>query len=97
MGAQGTTTIDFGAHPGATHATVAVAGQAGIVSGSLVEAWIRPEATAGHSADEHMVEQIKVVARDIVAGTGFTIHGIETHGATAGKLCNSFTVAWCWN
>lgn len=55
-----------------------VTGQTGIVSGSLVEAWIRPEATADHSADEHVVESpwLKVVAADIVAGTGFTIRAI---------------------
>jgi len=56
--ATGTTTIDFGAFPGATDATVAVTGQAAIVAGSLVEAWIRPVATADHTADEHRVEEI---------------------------------------
>ena len=79
MGAQGTATIDFGAFPGASDASVAVTGQAAIVSGSLVEAWIRPEATADHTADEHMVETLKVFAADIVAGTGFTIYGFNTN------------------
>jgi hypothetical protein len=78
MGAQGTTTLDFGAFPGKSDASVAVTGQASIVSGSLVEAWIRPEATADHSADEHMVETLRVVAGNIVAGTGFTIYGFNT-------------------
>jgi hypothetical protein len=78
MGATGTTELDFGAFPGASHATVAVTGQASIVSGSLVEAWIRPIATTDHTADEHMVETIKVFAADIVAGVGFTIHGFNT-------------------
>lgn len=79
MGASGTTTLDFGAFPGASHATVAVTGQASIVAGSLVEAWLRPVATADHTADEHMVETIKVYAADIIAGTGFTIHGFNTN------------------
>lgn len=78
MGAQGTAELDFGAFPGASHATVAVTGQASIVAGSLVEAWIRPVATTDHTADEHMLETIKVFAADIVAGTGFTIHGFNT-------------------
>lgn len=78
MGASGITTIDFGAFPGASDASVAVAGQAGIVAGSLVEAWIRPVATADHSADEHMVETIRVIAANIVAATGFTIYGFNT-------------------
>jgi hypothetical protein len=78
MGAQGQTTIDFGAFPGKSDASVAVTGQAAIVAGSLVEAWIRPEATADHSADEHMMETLKVFAGNIVAGTGFTIYALNT-------------------
>lgn len=79
MGAQGTATVDFGAFPGTTDASVAVIGQTGIVAGSLAEAWIRPEATADHTADEHRVEQIEVLAADIVAGTGFTIYAKNTN------------------
>lgn len=73
----GTATVDFGAFPGSSHATVAVTGQASIVAGSVVQAWIRPVATADHSADEHMLETIKVHASDIVAGTGFTINAFN--------------------
>lgn len=75
MGAQGTATLNFGAAPGTFDTTVAVTGQAAILAGSLVEAWVFPLATADHSADEHMLETLKVVARDVVAGTGFTIYG----------------------
>lgn len=71
-------------------------GQASIVAGSLVEAWIRPEATAEHSADEHMLEDLKVVARDIVAGTGFTVHGVKTDKGE-GKLAGRYSIAWAWN
>ena len=70
--------MDFGVFPGVSDASVAVTGQAAIVAGSLVEAWIRPEATADHSADEHMLETLKVFAANIVAGTGFTIYGFNT-------------------
>lgn len=76
-GNTGTTTIDFGAFPGSSHATVAVTGQTGIVAGSIVQAWLRPVATADHSADEHMLETISVHAADIVAGTGFTVHAFN--------------------
>ena len=72
MGAQGTTTVDFGAFPGSADASVAVA-QAGIGAGSLAEAWIWPVATADHTADEHLVEPLKVFAHSIVAGVGFSI------------------------
>ena len=70
--------LDFGAFPGKSDASVAVTGQAAIVAGSLVEAWIRPVDTADHTADEHMLETIKVFAAAIVAGTGFTVYGFNT-------------------
>ena len=73
----GTATVDFGAFPGSSHASVVVTGQAGIVAGSVVQAWIRPVATADHSADEHMLETLKVHAADIVAGTGFTVNAFN--------------------
>jgi len=76
--ATGTATLDFGAFPGASDASVDVTGQASIVAGSLVEAWIRPVDTADHSADEHMLETLKVFAHTIVAATGFTISGFNT-------------------
>lgn len=75
----GTATIDFGAFPGASDTSIAVTGQAGIVSGSVVQAWLRPAATADHTADEHWIETIKVVAGNIVESTGFTIYAINTN------------------
>ena len=78
MGAQSTAELDFGAFPGASDASVAVTGQASILVGSLVEAWIYPKDTTDHTADEHMLESIKVFAHTIVAATGFTITGINT-------------------
>lgn len=77
MGATGTAILDFGAFPGGNDTSVAVTGQTGIVAGSLVEAWIRPVDTADHTADEHMVEGLRVFAATIVAGTGFTIYGFH--------------------
>lgn len=78
MGAQGHTTIDFGAFPGGSDASVAIAGQAGILAASDVDAWLRGEASADHSSDEHLVETIQVIAMDITAGTGFTIKAMNT-------------------
>lgn len=94
MGAQGTTTLTFGAFPGASDASVDVIGQAGIVSGSLVEAWLRLEATADHSADEHWIENLKVSAGNIVAATGFTIYGVTLDNTLR---YGAWTVAWVWN
>lgn len=96
MGAQGTATIDFGAFPGASDTSVAVTGQTSIVSGSAVEAWILPAATADHSVDEHMVETLKVIAGNIVAGTGFTIYGFNS-GFGDVRLYGTWNVAWVWN
>lgn len=100
MSASGTTTVDFGAFPGASDASVAVTGQAGIVSGSLVGAWIRPVATADHSIDEHRVEAMVVYADTIVAGTGFTIYAREavpsTYQNEGHLLYGTWTIAWAW-
>jgi hypothetical protein len=102
MGAQGTAVLDFGAYPGGSDASVAVTGLADIGAGSLVEAWLMPQATADHSADEHMVETLRIVARDVVAGTGFTIHGVNTSqlaapGQVAPTIWGQWAVAWVWN
>jgi len=77
MSTQGTALLDFGAFPGGSDASLAVA-SAGIGAGSLVECWLFPAATADHSADEHLVESLKVMAGNVQAGVGFTIYGINT-------------------
>ena len=73
--AAGSIELDFGAFPGSSEATVAVTGQAAIVAGSLIECWVMPKATADHSVGEHIVEKIRARHGEVVAGTGFTIHG----------------------
>lgn len=71
----GTATLDFGAFPGAAEAVVTVVGQAAIVAGSTVLAWLYPAATADHSEDEHRADGPRVVADTVVAGVGFTVRG----------------------
>ena len=93
MATQGTTTVDFGALPGSPEANAVTTGQTGISAGSLVEAWILPVASADHSADEHRVDPPRVVAGDIVAGTGFTIYAL----ANTGRAYGLWTAAWVWN
>lgn len=75
-GSTGTATADFGSFPGGTMASTTVTGQTGILTGSSIKAWIRAEATADHTADEHiaLASLVDVVVSDVVAGTGFTIH-----------------------
>lgn len=83
VGTSGTTTIDFGSFPGAPMASVAVTGQATIASDSKTEAWILPAATSDHSADEHLVEPIRVIAGPATAGVGFTIYAFGESPAPA--------------
>lgn len=79
MGAQGTTTVDFGAFPGKSDASVAVP-ETGVSDHptSLAEAWLVPVDTADHSADEHLAETIAVRAGPCVAGVGFTVYAWNT-------------------
>lgn len=99
--ATGVATLNFGAFPGAPEASVVITGQAAITADSYVEAWIRPVATADHSADEHLVEEaLSVIAGNIVAGTGFTIYGFcrPRNNDPEGRntLFGLWTVAWVW-
>lgn len=95
MGAQGHTTVDFGAAPGtgAQSSVVTITGQASIATSSDVEAWIRCEDSSDHSEDEHFVENIRVRAGNIVASTGFDIIAEATLGSTFGV----WNVSWVWN
>lgn len=79
MGANGVAEIDFGSFPGTSDASLTVTGLTGIISSSLVEAWLMPDTTADHSADEHLLEPIKVFAdrSSIVAGTSLVIRAIN--------------------
>lgn len=77
MAVQGTVILDFGAFPGKSDASVFVS-QPTITAGSLVEAWIFPANTADHTADEHMLETLKVFAGNVQAGVGFTVYGFNT-------------------
>jgi len=92
MSATGTAIVDFGATT-KSDTSLVVAGQAGIVAGSLVEAWISPVATADHTADEHLCEDLHVYAGSIVAGASFTIFLMarDLNGAY-GK----WTINWVW-
>lgn len=90
-GAGGYATVDFGSG-GASDTTINITGQAGITAGSVVIAAISPAATATHSADEHVVESIEVMAGNIVAGTGFTIYARTTTEVLRGE----WNVAWNW-
>ena len=88
----GTATINFGSTP-TDYASVVITGQAAIVSGSQVEAFFMADATAGNTADEHMLlaSEATPVCGDIVAATGFTVH-LRTPTFWAG----AFSIRWVW-
>ena len=90
---QGTVILNFGVAPGAANATVAVTGQSNIATSSVLQAWLAPVATSDHSVDEHRIENLKIVASTIVAGTGFTIYGECTLGHL---IYGAWTVQWEW-
>lgn len=94
MGAQGTTTIDFGSTP-TSEASIAITGQTGIVSGSLAEAFVMGGSTGTNTADDHRFAAVslRLVCDSIVAGTGFTIYAV----ATAGEATGTFNIKWVWN
>lgn len=95
---QGTATIDFGATPGTNTASVTVTGQSGILSGSLVEAFLMADTTvsgsAGHNEPEHqlLAGKVGLTCGEVIAGTGFTIHAVSEL-----RLTSTIQVRWVWN
>jgi hypothetical protein len=103
MGATGKTTVDFGPFPGSLDVAKDITGQTGILAASsLAEAWLIPEATADHSADEHLVDGPAVTAGNIVTGTGFTIYARVAKEPTPPRgdphrVYGLWTVGWVWS
>lgn len=81
MGAAVPFIMDFGPFPGASDASVVVTGLTGIATTSRVEAYIEPAPSDDHSADEHMVETIKMHAdqSSIVADTSCVVKAFNTN------------------
>lgn len=93
MSATGSATIDFGSFPGTNEASVDVTGQAGIIAGSQVEAFIMSEASTSYTAADHTFAPIfiSLTCGNIVPATGFTIY------ATSPELMEgTFSVRWVW-
>jgi len=97
--AQGTTTVNFGAFPGKSDASVTVTGITG--SPTLGEAWIVPTATADHSADEHLLAAPRVYAA-VPSGGSMTITAVAQEGEARAAVRNAspprtyglWTVGW---
>lgn len=90
----GSDQIDFGTTP-TTTAELVVTGQAAITPVSVVSAWLVPQETADHSADEHRVDGPKISAGNIVNGVGFTIYA-DACDRPGSNLYGAWSVAWSW-
>ena len=90
MGATGTAILDFGAFPGTASTRLDVA-MAGLLSTSWLEGWIRLEATADHSLDEHRIEEFDVHAEFLSAGNA-RLHLTPRHGRCYGL----YNTNWAW-
>lgn len=87
---KGTAPLDFGA--GKSDTSVIITGQSSILSSNVVNAFIIPSTTAEHSVEEHLAEELIVMAGNIVAGIGFTIYGKTGNVALRGK----YNIGWSW-
>ena len=100
MATTGTATLNFGSASSKTLDTsVDVTGQAGILSGSKVEAFLMADTTSDHSADEHVMARtmFELVCGNIVAGTGFTIYAACADYVAKAGLTGQFTIQWVWS
>jgi hypothetical protein len=104
-GASGSVALNFGGFPGTAETSVDVAGQAGLVTTSKINAWLLPIATAGHSIDEHLAERVCIRANWKVDGT-LTIHGYDDaapqtrpvfNQVQSFRLYDQYTVGWSWS
>ena len=85
FGAAGTAVVDFGAFPGTDIASVAVADASAIV-GSVYVATVAVAASADHSADEHIVEEIEIRVGAVTAGVGFMLYARGINPQLYGKM-----------
>jgi hypothetical protein len=91
----GTATIDFGAFPGTSEASVAVTGQATISATSKAEAWIMGDDTSSsHTAEDHKYapQFFSLTCGTPSAGTGFTIYARSQH-----KMQGTWSVRYVWS
>jgi hypothetical protein len=98
MPAQGITQVNFGAAPGATIAAVTTVNASGIQAGSIVEAWLYPQPTTDHSADEHITAapNISLIAGNVnAAAQSFQIFAQVLNQSL--PEYGQYSVAWVWS
>ena len=90
---EGVAILDFGPAPSFERtASVSVTGQAAILATSKVYVKVKLAATAEHTVDEILHENIRVQTSVPTPGVGFTIYGEYTFGTGSG----TYSVDWAW-
>lgn len=91
LGARGLAVVDFGAG-GALDAYVAISGQTAITAAHVPMAQVACVATADHSADEHMIEELEVRCGPVLPGSGFLVLA-RTRNT---RLFGRYSISWSW-
>jgi len=81
-------TLNF--YEGNQIAELVVTGIPSVTAASVVSPAIRLEATATHSIDDMIVDPIRVMVRDLIAGVGFTLVGVMDNARANG----TYKVNW---
>jgi hypothetical protein len=90
----GTATIDFGAYPGSSEASITVTGQGAISATSKAEAFVMADDTSSsHTASDHryFAALAALTCGTPTAATGFTIYA-----RALDKLQGTWTLRWVW-
>lgn len=90
--ATGTTTVDFGAAPGADYTTADVTGQSGLSAASYIEAFPMYETSADMDADESVIDPVDFRAEYLTA-TSFRIHAQVRDGERIGLVPTRWVTA----
>ena len=91
IGNVGNSYVNFGEPYGSRNCNVVVTGQPGILSTSIINAWIMADTTPDHSSDEHVMARLHADCGALVPGTGFTIFATSDFSVTG-----NFNVRWTW-
>jgi len=92
--AQGTATLNFGAHPGSNEASVAVTGQGSIAATSKAEAYVMADdTTADHTAQDH---RYFAALAGLTCGTPTAATGFTIYARCPEKLSGQFQIRWVW-
>jgi hypothetical protein len=90
----GTATIDFGAYPGSSEASITVTGQGAISATSKAEAFVMADDTStSHTAADH---RYAAVLMGLTCGTPTAATGFTIYARALDKLQGTWTLRWVW-